>query len=168
MDSSNGPDAFQPERRRYVRHPLHFPIFISELHSSGENTPPETGLPAGEQSSDLCEGGLCFVWPFPLEAQTRVHVSIPVKDQLFHMKARVTYCRPDPRTGHYQTGISFEDAESAFRLKLAEEILRIQRYREKLQRIEQRIVSEEEAAAEWIRRHATKYSRFFEQNPARD
>jgi hypothetical protein len=57
--------------------------------------------------------------------------------------------------------VAFLDAESAFRAKLAEEMIQITEYRERILKDEGREMSEEEAAQEWIAKYAKSFSYLF-------
>ena len=91
-------------------------------------------------------------------------VDIPIREKFFHIRARVVYSREDTQTSLYKTGVTFEDTDSLFKAKLAEEILAIEKFREKLVRLEGREVTEEEAASQWISKYGKKFGDLFKAN----
>ena len=107
---------------------------------------------------------LCFFCEHSLTPKTSIEVDIPIREKFFHIRARVVYSREDTQTSLYKTGVTFEDTDSLFKAKLAEEILAIEKFREKLVRLEGREVTEEEAASQWISKHAKKFGDLFKAN----
>lgn len=138
------------EKRKFFRHPIKVPIQITRV----ENSPAENGW-----VEDLSQGGLAFFWPESISEGTHLKVSIPVEKHLFKMNAHVTHSQKDTATGLFKTGICFEDSVSSFRAKLAEEIIQIRQYREKMSLLRGRHFSEEEAAKAWIDRNAEDFAK---------
>jgi c-di-GMP-binding flagellar brake protein YcgR len=144
----------KPEKRKYFRHPIQVPIKLRELA--------EQELPPSKfQSEDLNDHGLCFYSGQGLASGTALRLAIPVEEHIFEVSARVAYSRKDSKTGTFRTGVYFEDMDSAFRAKIAEEILKIQEYRKKLSRTLGYEVSEADAARKWIEQFAKHFSAFF-------
>lgn len=143
------------EHRRFYRHPIHCPIQVRE---SRENQVERL------ESVDISQGGLCFFCAHSLQPKTSIEVDIPIREKCFHIRARVVYSREDVRTSLFKTGVAFEDTDSLFNAKLAEEILAIEKFRGNLALLEGREVSEEEAARQWISKHAKKFGDLFKAN----
>ena len=136
------------ERRQFFRHPIHLPIRLRPSPKS------ESFLSA---SRDISLGGLSFLWPKKLSKGTWLDITIPVKEKLFELHAKVVWCREDRRTARFSTGVSFADFPSAFKARLAEEVLQILEFRKTISRETGREVSEEEAASQWVRDHAPRF-----------
>lgn len=140
----------QSEKRKFFRHPIKVPIQLTRV---------ENNTAARVRAEDLSQGGLAFFWPESLAEGTLLELSIPVEKQLFKMKAHVTHSQEDTGTGLFKTGVCFEDSKSAFRAKLAEEIIQIRQYREKMSLLRGHPLSEEEAAKMWIDRNAEDFAK---------
>ena len=138
----------QQEKRQFLRHPIQVPIQLQRTDKKEV---------VRNQTIDLSLGGLCFYWNRTLNEGDLVSLTIPVEDQLFHIKARVAYSRKDPKKGLFRIGLVFENLRSAFRARLAEELLKIMEYREKISRTLGREISEEEAAKKWIAKYAAHF-----------
>ncbi len=136
------------ERRYFYRHRVPIPIRI-KTKANGELMP--------SQSIDLSYGGLGFLWERPLDEGSIIFITVPVKDEVFDLRARVAYSERDDNRGLYHIGATFLDEITAFKARLAEQVLEIMRYRQHMSRTLRREVSEEEAATRWIER----YARFF-------
>lgn len=141
------------EKRQFYRHPIKVPIQLTKV---------EEKSPAKVRSEDLSQGGLSFFWPNPVPEGSHLEITIPVEKQLFKMNAHVTHCQKDDITGLFKTGVCFEDSISAFRAKLAEEIIEIRQYCEKMSLLRGKKFSEEESARLWVERHAENFSKLME------
>ncbi|HNX68688.1 MAG TPA: PilZ domain-containing protein [Candidatus Omnitrophota bacterium] len=141
--------AVENEKREFFRHPIKVPIQLTKVADESS---------AALKTEDLSQGGLSFFWPENLPEGMHLQLSIPVEKQLFKMSAHVAYCRKDTGTGLFKTGVCFEDAASAFRAKLAEEIIQIRQYCEKMSLLRGRSISEQEAAEMWIDKNARNFA----------
>lgn len=144
----------KPEKRKYFRHPIQVPVQLHEL--SNQKAPPEK-----IECEDLNDHGLCFHFAQALSRGTALLLSIPVQEQVFQVNARVAYSKKEAKTGTFRTGVFFEDTESAFRIKIAEEILKIQEYQKSLSKTLGREVSEAEAARKWVQQFAKHFASLF-------
>ncbi len=142
--------TMENDKRQFYRHPIKVPIQLTKV---------EVGSCSKVRSEDLSQGGLSFFWPEPLPEGAHLQISIPVEKQLFKMNAHVTHCQKDDAMGLFKTGVCFEDAASAFRAKLAEEIIEIRQYCEKMSLLRGKKFSEEESAQLWIERNAEHFSK---------
>jgi c-di-GMP-binding flagellar brake protein YcgR len=138
------------EKRKFFRHPIKVPIRLTLV---------EDGPALNARAEDLSQGGLAFFWPEPLPEGTPLQLSLPVEKQLFKMKTRVTHSQKDANVDLFKIGVCFEDAVSSFRAKLAEEILQIRQYREKMSLLRGHPFSEEEAARIWIDHNAEDFAK---------
>ncbi len=136
------------ERRNYFRHPIQVPLRLR---------PAKNTLSASVISQDLSLGGLNFIWPRKLSRGSLLDITIPVKEKLFELRARVAYSREDRKTARYFTGVTFIDFPSAFKARLAEEVLEIMEFQKTISRELGHEVSEEEAASQWVRDHASHF-----------
>lgn len=137
------------ERRKFLRTPLKIPV---ELQL------PKDRIPIHSQTGDLSEGGLHFYFVRELVPGTVLQVKLHVAGRLFRLTGEIVYSFRDEITGLFRTGLKFKEPASAFRAKIAEEILRIQKFREELSRKTGAAVSEEEAAQEWVKRYSKAFS----------
>lgn len=141
----------ETELRKSYRHPIRVPIQLTTVDETK----------ATSQCEDLSQGGLSFYWPDSIPQGTLLRLSIPVEKQLYKMSAHVTYSQKDETTGLFKTGVCFEDSTHAFRTQLAEEILQIRAYREKMTLLRGNRLSEKEASDLWLSRHAENFTKLF-------
>ena len=136
------------ERRQFFRHPISVPIRLRVA------TQERLG---SSNSSDISLGGLNFSWSKKLSKGTLIDITIPVKEKLFDVKAKVVYSKEDKKTARFRTGVLFTDFPSAFKARLAEEVLQILEFRKTTSRELGYEISEEEAAAKWVRGFASRF-----------
>lgn len=140
--------------RQYIRHPTDIP-----LHYRVANAP-ENGHP---YLHDVSTGGLSFTSDQCFETGQVLTIQIHVSDPPFETQGKVVWCHP--RDERYQVGICFDSMEQAFALRMVEQICHIEKYREVVRELEHRELSSEEAAHEWIERHAQDFPAW---NPSHD
>jgi len=138
----------EKERRKFFRHPIQVPLRLK---------PAQKNFGGASKSEDLSLGGLNFIWPKKLSRGALLDITIPVKEKLFELRAKVAYSREDRKSARYHTGVTFIDFPSAFKARLAEEVLEIMEFQKSISRKLGHEISEEEAASQWVRDHATHF-----------
>lgn len=135
--------------RQFVRHPVDVPV---EIGCAGL-------LPSSfVHSNDISLGGLAVRSNFALTPGEQVVIRIPSVRPPFEAPARVAWCLElDEAEAGYDLGVTFLDAEDAFRVRMVEQIFRIEEYRMSVHRLEGRELSAEDAADEWIALHADQF-----------
>ncbi len=97
-------------------------------------------------------GGLAFQSPEPLPTAQIVEVSFPLLDDTHSFHGKVVWSRK--LNNGYEIGLQFDDSEQMYRLRMIEQICHIEHYREQVRQQEQRSITIEQAAKEWISRYA--------------
>lgn len=116
--------------------------------------PSTAGTPA--QMHDLSVGGLAVRSRIAVAPGARVEVRIAQVQPVFLAPARVAWCRPHEDEG-FELGVTFLDAEVAFLARMVEQVCHIEDYRQSVRRTEGRVLNSDEAAREWIDRHAAQF-----------
>jgi len=132
--------------REYIRHPADIPIEISTDDRTAPLTP---------QMSNVSFGGLSFHSERELTPGSQVRVTIPLVQPSFAATARVIWCVT--ANGGYEVGVKFNDVEDAFCMRMVEQICHIEEYRRQALSREGRVLTPEQAAMEWIGRHAAHF-----------
>lgn len=141
-----------PERRQFLRFPIRVRVRLRLADDPG---------PIRSQTGDLSGGGLYFYWIRVLAKGSLFKVNLPVLDRAFNFTGRVVYSVKDALTGLFRTGVAFREPSSVFRKKLDEEILGIQKLRDKLSQKEGYPVSDDEAAAKWIQKYSREFAKIY-------
>ena len=132
-------------RRAFIRHTAGVPIEVAAVPG---------GAGAAARSLDVSVGGLAFLADDDIPVGTTIQVRIPV-DPPFEALARVAWTLPED--DGFCIGAQFLDADDAFRARMVEQVCSIDRYRRQVAAGEGRILSDQEAAAEWISRYAGRF-----------
>jgi c-di-GMP-binding flagellar brake protein YcgR len=133
--------------RQFIRHPIDVPVEIG-MGESGPNSAFHT--------HDISAGGLAIRSDRAVDPGTIVQVRIACVQPPFQVRARVAWCGRH-EIGGYELGVSFLDAEDAFRARMVEQLCHIEDYRLSVLRAEGRELAPEQAAAEWIEKFASHF-----------
>ena len=132
--------------RHFIRHPSDIPI---ECRITSCGPYQRNGL------KDIGPGGLCFQTPAAFERGCAIQIKIPVREPPFEATGTIVWCR---RTnGHYQVGVRFADTNTEFSVRMVEQVCQICHYQREVLEKEGRSLSGEEAAAEWVAKHARNF-----------
>jgi hypothetical protein len=133
--------------RQFIRHPVDVPV---EVRARGSGT--ATAL----HTHDIGLGGLAIQSESEVSVGSIVDIRIACVQPPFSAHARVAWCHPRNGQG-FDIGVTFLDAEDAFLARMVEQVCHIEEYRKSVQRTERRVLSSEEAALEWIDKHAARF-----------
>ena len=131
--------------RQLIRHPADIPIEVSRTAE----------FAAGAHSYNVSLGGLALRCASHVEAGHIVQLRIPFVQPLFETTARVAWCHECD--DGFDLGVEFLDADDAFRARMVEQVCAIESYKNTVNETEGRTLSTEEAAMEWIEKHASEF-----------
>ncbi len=131
--------------RRFIRHPSDIPISYSVDESTEYN----------DHLKDISHGGLCFLSESPLKTGSTIHIEIGIENNPFGADGEVAWCRPENSV--YSVGVAFKDGSTQFGVRMAEQVCHIEQYRKIVLRDEGRTLNSEDAAKEWIEKHAADF-----------
>jgi len=132
--------------RHFIRHPSDIPIKyrITRSESGRKNC-----------LKDICPGGLCFQTENPLVRGCVIEITIPVREPPFEATGTIAWCRRIK--DHYHVGVRFADENTEFSVRMVEQVCQIHHYQNEVLEKEGRFLSGEEAAAEWVAKHAQNF-----------
>ncbi len=136
------------DARRWIRHPVDVPIACQVTGGPA---------PAARAVRDVSEGGLSFHTAGPLAPGSRVRITIDLVRPPFTATAVVAWCRPEG--DGWLVGVGFEAEDVGYRARMVEQLCHIEQYRRRVREEEGRELSAQEAALEWIARHARDFPR---------
>lgn len=132
--------------RTFIRHPVDMPIDVE----------PVEGGHYREGLRNLSLGGVAFSAREPWSKGTQIRITIGCCRPPASVVGQVAWC--EPAGGHYEVGVSFQDAADAYRMRLVEQACHIEQYR--LDQVVQhgRYLTLDEAAEEWIQQYAPYFA----------
>ncbi len=136
--------------RRYIRHPAGIPIEVDLSKGAAADQIPDA-CPA----ADISLGGLSFRSPRALDPGALVSVRIALVSPPFESDVRIVWCR-EISCG-YKVGAVFLNPQDQYRARMVEQVCHIENYRRRMLDNEQRRLTSEEAAMEWIAKFAAHF-----------
>jgi len=147
------------ERRRFIRHPINFPLEYKILISKKSERDSCRGMKSS--TINISKGGLLFLAKKPVREDSLVNIRLPFQDKIFSVRAKVVHCAKSMDSSLYNVGVSFYRFTDAFKTKLVEQLYLISEYRD-LRSIQLgREMSMEEASKEWIKRYSDRFRRLY-------
>ncbi len=134
--------------RAFVRHTSDIPIEVQ---------PEDLSINTEERLTNIGAGGLSFCTSVELHKGAHVRIRISLVNPVFEVRGRVVWCRKVGETHH--VGIQFVEANDSSRVRMIEQICRIEQYKKEILRKEGRTLSGRDAALEWIGRYAESFHR---------
>lgn len=117
----------------------------------GENVESELN----RQLCNVSYGGVACHSKHRFKPGEHVFVRIPSITPPFEVDGIVVWCDQIDE-GNYEVGIQFHEGEQAFSVRMVEQICRIEHYKQKIQELEGRTLTGDEAAFEWIQKNGHK------------
>jgi hypothetical protein len=133
---------------KYVRHPADIPINF-RLGALGADH--------REYARNIGQGGLCFLSPVHINPGTAIHIEIAVAEPTFRAEGMVVWCRRNEEERAFEVGVGFEGLQTAYSIRMVEQVCHIEHYRQEVFRTEGRTLTSEEAALEWIEQFSARF-----------
>jgi len=137
------------ERRKYIRHPFSYPLSIKNVHrQEGGNY----------ESRNIGGGGLQFHSERCFSPRAGVEIVLWVEGRKFELGGSVVRC-DELDDGSFMIAVVFRNADEALQARLAEQAVRIELFKQRLERRHSVELDLGWVAGEWIRRYARAYAR---------
>lgn len=129
--------------RAYIRHPTGVPI---------ELAPTGIQRQVAMRMRDVSVGGLSLFSETEITLGDMIAIRIPLVEPPFETVGKVVWCHPNAHG--FEIGVQFISEQDAFAARMVEQVCHIEQYRQHVAQKEQRDLSPEEAAQEWIGKYA--------------
>jgi len=144
------------ERRRFIRHPLCFPLSYKIVGKDGDSSQEKRS-----STLDISMGGLLFSARRPAPIGSFVNVKMPFQNKVFNIRAKVAHCDKTTSKNLYNIGVSFYRVADSFKAKLIEQLYLISEFRDLWSVQLGREVTMEEASKEWIKKYSERFRRLY-------
>lgn len=131
---------------RFIRHPVNIPIEVQPLDRRDNSV---------HHTYNLSVRGLAFDCDQRFSRGDIVGITITFVRPSFEVNARVIWCKA--RADKFDLGVEFLNEEDAFLARMVEQVCQIENYKRFIHREHGRILSQEEAAQEWVNKFASKF-----------
>lgn len=132
--------------RKYLRHPVDIPI---------EFTVTEKNSDKFASSDNMSIRGLCFITSDCIPNDSIIIIKIPLIDPRFRIEGRVIRCVR--KNENVEIGVEFITQDDVYTTRMIEQICYIKQYQQDIAKKYGRILTDKEAAQEWIKKHAAKF-----------
>ena len=110
------------ERRKFIRHPLAYPISAIVEGIDRESDKEKTEIKS--ESEDICEGGLLFKSEKKLEKGTKILIEVEVEGRKIRTEGTVVRCIQDEK-GKFNIAVSFFTPQESLKVRMMEQIVRL-------------------------------------------
>lgn len=131
---------------RFIRHPVNIPIEVKALDRKGHRV---------HQTLNLSIRGLAFLCEQQFARGDIIGITIPFVRPPFEASARVIWCKP--KAERYILGVEFLSEEDTFLARMVEQVCQIENYKDSVYSNQGRLLSQEEAAQEWVSKFASDF-----------
>lgn len=146
------------ERRKYIRHPLNYPLDTRIIQEDREENKSRRII---VESDNIGGGGLQFTACCEIQKGTPVELDVTVEGRQFAITGHVTRCRKC-RGGRYVIAVSFDTPNEQLKARLAEQAVRIELCKERLERKYNVTIDFGCIAREWIKRYSTRFAQKYD------
>lgn len=134
--------------REFIRHPSSVPVQL--IKQDVESVPGENTL------NNISFGGVSCLCSELVEVGSPVKMKVECIDPDFEIDGKAVWCKPN--NGLYEVGVEFiVSKDKLFLLRMVEQVCHIEHYRNELMHNQGRDLTSEEAAIEWIEKHAGNF-----------
>lgn len=137
------------EIRRYVRQVTGIPMVVTLDHSKNLSAD-------GDTISNISLGGLALVAEDPIDINESIKVRCPILNNDAQLSGKVIWC--EKSQNGYEIGLEFDDPAQIERMRIIDQIIDIEKYRNQVARQEGRHLSSEQAAREWISQYTGDFA----------
>lgn len=135
----------EKKARRFIRHPSDIPMIFRVGKEAGKS----------QKLRDVSSAGLCFGADRKFLRGETVHIEIALDQANLQAEGVVVWCKPDG--DQFRVGLQFNDENTAYSVRMMEQICHIEDYRTKIKMREGRDIGSEDAAKEWIEKFAQDF-----------
>ncbi len=133
--------------RKFIRHPSDIPLTVSlEWVDDDVNDHPCGSL------NNVSLGGLAFKSQQALLKDQEVKVNFPLISSQHNLAGKVIWNKKV--SDGYEIGLKFKSPDELFRLRMIEQICHIEHYKDEVMQQQNRQLTSEQAAKEWISLYA--------------
>ena len=137
-------------RRKYIRHPLNYPVKIRNIRS-GKKENEILG-----ETENIGAGGIRFSSKKPIPVRSEVEIEMEVEKRRFLLDGSVMRCNRTDE-GQYTVAVAFNSSSELLKARMMEQVVRIEAFKDRLERRYNVTLEFAVIAKEWIKR----YSGFF-------
>ncbi len=139
------------EKRKYIRHPLSYPLRTKVLTE-------KSGNPLVKSSAEnIGAGGLLFRSSVAMNRDAEVEINLSIEGRKYLLDGTVVRCDP-VENGNYNVAVSFNRQDEALKVRMMEQIVRIEEFKERLEHRCKKKLNFAWVAKLWIKRYSKGFA----------
>jgi hypothetical protein len=140
------------EKREFIRHPLQYPLKTKVVHPESQDTIVHSS------SDNIGEGGLLFRSNTAIPLDSEVEIALKVEGREFLIDGTVVRC-DNTDDGSDNVAISFNKHDEALKARMMEQVVRIEEFKDRLEKRYNVKCDFTWVAKEWIKRYASYFAK---------
>jgi len=144
------------ERRKFIRHPLSYPLKTKIISPDKE----EDHL--SSESENIGAGGLLFTCDRPIHVGSEVEIELKVEKRTFVLDGKVVRCIKRSGTQRYSVAVTFLSPNELLKMRMMEQVVRIEMFKNRLERKYDVQLDFTSVAKEWIQRYSEAFAKRYD------
>jgi hypothetical protein len=144
------------ERRKFIRHPLSYPLSTRVVAEPAGIGPDRGVSPAStmvSRSENIGAGGILFLCDKGLAAGTGLRIDLQVENRRFTLDGKVVRAEKTD-DGKFSIAVAFDAPSELLKVRMMEQIVRIEMFKSRIERRFKTKLDFAAVAKEWIRRYS--------------
>ncbi len=143
------------EKRKFIRHPFNYPVETRVLH------PEKKENLVHSKSENIGAGGLLFRSNLEILKNTEVEINLKVQGRKFLLDGTVVRCERI-NEGQFSIAISFNNPDEVLKARMMEQVVRIELFKERIERRYNVKLDFTYVASEWIKRYSAVFAKHYD------
>jgi hypothetical protein len=144
------------ERRKFIRHPLNYPLKTKIISPEKE----ESQL--SSESENIGAGGLLFTCDRPIHVGSEVEIELKLEKRIFVLDGKVVRCEKKSGPQRYSVAVTFLNPNELLKMRMMEQVVRIEMFKNRLERKYGVKLDFASVAKEWIRRYSEAFAKRYD------
>jgi len=144
------------ERRKFIRHPLSYPL-KTRVHQSSAGLKEVVG-----ETHNIGAGGVLFFSENPFDPGSEVNIELHVEGKNFRIDGTVVRCSQKSRGDRFSVAVAFHEPSELLKARMMEQVVRIELFKNRLERRYGVDLDFASVAREWIRRYSELFARRYD------
>jgi len=146
----------ESERRKYIRHPLSYPLKTKILH------PAKEGKEVQSEADNISAGGLLFTCDQEIQIGCEVEIELTIEKRIFLLDGRIVRCEKKDNEKEFSIAVVFNSPNEFLKARMMEQAVRIEEFKNRLERRYKVKLDFGWAAKEWIKRYSGIFARHYD------
>jgi len=156
LPKTEGTIDMNEERRRFIRHPLSYPLKTRVIQ------PGEEVSHISSESENIGAGGLLFTCSRELQVESEVEIELIVEKRTFVLDGKVVRCVKKPGREGYSIAITFHNPNELLKMRMMEQVVRIAMFKYRVERRFNVKLDFGRVAKEWIKRYSEAFAKRYD------